>query len=62
MTKDSTEQEELLQEAFVELWIIDPTRFDLRERADLAYVRRLLMNGMWDVCRKERRVFRGRCV
>jgi len=59
MTNDTEEQEDLLQEALVELWVIDPTRFDLRERADLAYLRRLLMNRMWDVWRIERRLFRG---
>jgi DNA-directed RNA polymerase specialized sigma24 family protein len=62
MTKEWEEQEDLLQEALVELWMIDPTRFDLRDRADMAYLRRLLINRMWDVWRKERRALHGSWV
>jgi DNA-directed RNA polymerase specialized sigma24 family protein len=43
-----------VQEALVELWMIDPTRFDLRERKELNYLRRMLVNRMWDVWRVAR--------
>ncbi|MDB4890480.1 MAG: hypothetical protein JWL61_2335 [Gemmatimonadetes bacterium] len=62
MTKEWEEQEDLLQEALVELWVIDPTRFDLREGMEIAYLRRMLINRMWDVWRKERRLLRGTWV
>ena len=54
MTSARDEQDDLLQEALVALWAIDPTRFDLREHAELAYLRRMLVNRMWDAWRKIR--------
>lgn len=54
LTEDVEERKDLLQEALVELWAIDPTRFDLREASEIEYLRRMLVNRMWDVWRKER--------
>jgi DNA-directed RNA polymerase specialized sigma24 family protein len=54
ITDDVDERKDLLQEALVELWAIDPTRFDLREPKEVAYLRRMLINRMWDVWRSER--------
>lgn len=54
MTSARDEQDDLLQEALVALWVIDPTRFDLREPAELAYLRRMLVNRMWDALGKIR--------
>ncbi len=51
ITEDRDQQDDLVQEALVELWMIDPTRFDLRERKELNYLRRMLVNRMWDVWR-----------
>ena len=53
ITENSDDQQDLLQEALVELWVIDPTRFDLRDRDNLEYLRRMLVNRMWDVWRSE---------
>lgn len=53
ITEDRDQQDDLVQEALVELWMIDPTRFDLRERKEFNYLRRMLVNRMWDVWRGE---------
>ena len=54
MTDDPDEQKDLLQEALVELWLTDPTRFDLRDRGERRYLRRVMVNRMWRVWRAER--------
>ena len=49
ITPDRDHQDDLIQEAMIALWNADPTRYDFRDRADVAYVRRVLINRMWDV-------------
>lgn len=51
MTPDSDEQEDYLQEALIHLWTLDVTRFDLRLQAERNYLRRMLVNHMWNVRR-----------
>lgn len=53
ITDDPEVRKDLLQEALVEMWVIDPTRFDFRDRKEVAYLKRMLINRMWDVWRKE---------
>ena len=47
MTPECDEQDDLLQEALIQLWICDPTRFDLRNADDRFYLKRVLVNRMW---------------
>ena len=54
LTEDSDEQEDLLQEALIQLWITDPTRFDLGVVEERSYLKRMLVNRMWQV--------RGACM
>lgn len=49
MTRDADEQADLLQEALVELWKTDPTRFDLRDPREVRYLKRILVSRMWRV-------------
>jgi DNA-directed RNA polymerase specialized sigma24 family protein len=49
LAEDEDDQADLLQEALIELWKIDPTRFDLRHEDERAYLYRALVNRMWDV-------------
>lgn len=49
ITPERDHQQDLIQEAMVALWNADSTRYNFRERADVAYVRRMLINRMWDV-------------
>jgi DNA-directed RNA polymerase specialized sigma24 family protein len=51
---DPDEAADLVQEALVHLWRMDPTRYDLRDRADYRYLRRALVNRMWRVWYVER--------
>ncbi|MDB4876957.1 MAG: Sigma-70 region 2 [Gemmatimonadetes bacterium] len=53
LTEDSELRKDLVQEALIELWEIDPTRFDLRDPADYTYLRNALMNRMRNVWRAE---------
>lgn len=46
LTTDPDEREDLIQEARVELWRIDASRCDLRNREDVVYLRRMLTNRM----------------
>ena len=56
LTKDPDEQADLMQEALIKLWKVDPTRFDLhRDPEDRAYVYRILVNRMWHVWGGEKR-------
>jgi DNA-directed RNA polymerase specialized sigma24 family protein len=55
LTHDADEQRDLLQEAMIKLWEVDPTRFDLKQTAELRYLRRVLVNRMWKVQRAELR-------
>lgn len=43
------DQDDLVQEAHVELWKLDASRFDPRDIDDMRYVRRMLVNHMWKV-------------
>lgn len=49
LTRDRDLQADLVQEARVRLWEIDPTRFDLGNREDRWYLGRVLRNRMWRV-------------
>jgi DNA-directed RNA polymerase specialized sigma24 family protein len=51
LSSDVDEQDDLMQEALIELWQVDPTRFDLEQSADREYLRRMLVNRMLDVSR-----------
>jgi DNA-directed RNA polymerase specialized sigma24 family protein len=53
MTDDRDLKDDLVQEAMVLLWDLDPTRFDLRRREDNRYVMRLLSRRMRTVWRRE---------
>ena len=53
ITQDADEEDDLMQEALIELWLIDPSRFDLRAADDCHYLRRMLANRMWSVQRGE---------
>ncbi len=48
------DQEDLLQEARMGLWMADPTRYDLRSKEDVAYLHRVLICRMWDAWGEER--------
>lgn len=54
LTENRDEQDDLLQEALVELWRTDPTRYDLRRRNERRFLRRVLVNRMWKVWKAER--------
>ena len=51
LTVDYDTAEDLLQEARIRLWELDPTRFDLGRDDDLRYVCRALITAMWKGCR-----------
>jgi DNA-directed RNA polymerase specialized sigma24 family protein len=48
-------REDLVQEARIYLWRMDPARFDLSDGEELRYVRRELLARMWRVWRAEMR-------
>ena len=47
LTRNREDQEELVQEARIELWLIDPTRFRLDDARQLRYLRKMVMHRMW---------------
>lgn len=49
MTRCVDDQNDLVQEALIELWSADPTRYDLEDPREVAYLRRILVNRMLDV-------------
>ncbi len=49
-----------MQEALIELWLIDPSRFSLDDPRDAAYLRRMLVRRMWDVRRADAQLGRDR--
>lgn len=53
ITDEPELQADLVQEAQIILWEVDPTRFDPRRFGEQAYLRRVLINRMWDVWRAE---------
>lgn len=59
MTDDPDEQEDLLQIALIELWKIDPTRFELGDEEDRAYLGRMLVHQMWRAWGGEKDRFRA---
>jgi DNA-directed RNA polymerase specialized sigma24 family protein len=52
-TDDPETMKDLVQEAMFKLWELEPSRIDIRNRAEVFYVRRALINRMWDVVRTE---------
>jgi DNA-directed RNA polymerase specialized sigma24 family protein len=52
-TPSEDEAEDLVQEAWIQLWQTDPTRFDLRDPREFRYLRRILVNRMWRVRDRE---------
>jgi DNA-directed RNA polymerase specialized sigma24 family protein len=51
--EDEDQADDLVQEALIELWLIDPSRFVLDDPRDAAYPRRILVRRMWDVRRAD---------
>ncbi len=49
LTRDADLLDDLIQEARICLWELDPTRFDLGNSADLRYVCRALINRMCEL-------------
>lgn len=49
ISEDRDDQADLVQEALIRLWEMEPSRFDFGDREDLRFVVRLLRNRMWDV-------------
>jgi DNA-directed RNA polymerase specialized sigma24 family protein len=49
LTEDPDDRKDLVQEAMIELWKADPTRYDLRDPDDVDYLTRILTNRMRDV-------------
>ncbi len=49
MTHNKQDRNDLLQDTMVELWNLDPTRYDFNEPADVGYLRRCLILRMWAV-------------
>lgn len=59
MTRDPDEQQDLLQTALIELWKTDPTRFELDDPDERAYLTRILVYEMWHAWGGERNRFRA---
>lgn len=55
ITLDEDHQNDLIQDAMIKLWNLDPTRFDLRRRKERTYLRRLLGNRMLAVWGRRQR-------
>ena len=53
LTSDQDLLDDLLQEARIRLWELDPTRFDLRVGRERHYLWRALKNRMWEVWARE---------
>ena len=51
LTKDRLYRDDLVQEAMIALWKIDPTRYDFNNEAHLRYMHRVMINRICDVCR-----------
>lgn len=54
LTRNREDQEELIQEARIELWLIDPTRFRVDDSGQVRYLRKMLMRRMWRVAMQEK--------
>lgn len=55
LTADADLADDLVQEARIRLWELDPTRFDLTERDQLRYVCRTLFNAVLAAAKREAR-------
>jgi DNA-directed RNA polymerase specialized sigma24 family protein len=53
LAKEPETEEDLVQEAMIKLWQLDPSRFDVRSRTAISYLRRALINRMRDVVQSE---------
>ena len=60
VTPERAAQDDLLQVAMIELWKLDPTRYDLRNRSDMAYMRRTLVTRICDAWGSDRRTIQER--
>jgi DNA-directed RNA polymerase specialized sigma24 family protein len=49
ITDDEDNQKDLVQEAMISLWIADPARYDVRNKSEVAYLRKILIVRMWQV-------------
>lgn len=54
LARNREDQDELMQEARIELWLIDPTRFRVDDPPQLRYLRKMLMRKMWQVAMHEK--------
>ncbi|HEY5218546.1 MAG TPA: hypothetical protein VIJ16_02000, partial [Gemmatimonadaceae bacterium] len=55
LTNNRDLRDDLLQEARIYLWRMDPSRFDLRNVDEVRYVQRELVARMWRVWKAEMR-------
>lgn len=62
ITGNREDRRDLVQEAMIALWKCDPARFDFRDASEVAYVRRILINHMWDAWGRDRSARRKRRV
>ncbi len=58
--EDEDHADDLIQEALIELWLIDSSRFALDDPRDAAYLRRMLLRRMRDVRRADASGVRSR--
>lgn len=49
ITSDHDHQQDLIQEAMIALWECNPGRYNILWKPDKYYVRKILINRMWDV-------------
>ena len=54
ITDERAHRLDLIQEARIELWRLDTTRFVLSDKAEVAYLRKCLINRMWTVWGRNR--------
>ena len=54
ITEERAHRLDLIQEARIELWRLDATRFVLSDKAEVAYLRKCLINRMWTVWGRNR--------
>ena len=60
VTPERAAQDDLLQVAMIELWKLDPTRYDLRNSSDMAYMRRTLVTRICDAWGSDRQTIQER--
>jgi hypothetical protein len=54
ITDDVDDQKDLVQEAMISLWTADPARYDVRNKSEVAFLRRILIVRMWQVSGEEK--------